>query len=279
LFDGRPNKEKGEDLAQFLAAVKAITATGTVHARIRWWFRGQRKIQSLNPSVFREDFRGPTEPPDETQEQRRLRTERHLFREFNDYASSLVDPRVSEHEMYFIQRHYGVPSRLLDWSLDPLVALYFATESKGDEKDTKAGCVFVVDAYKIVGCQKAYKDLPEDDPKKKFRGIGTLKHSGVKAAFETIAWEREDGMPPFHFPVQVAKREVRIINQAGCFTFHVKAALPYPGKVFNEHVIEKPAGAKQGIGEDLKILQFHPFRVYGDLSNLSKTVTERVMGK
>jgi hypothetical protein len=250
--------------------IKEITPAGDVHARLRWWFRGQRNIEALNPSVFRDDFEVPKEPNDEDLEKCRLRAERHLFREFNDYASSLVDPKVSEHEMYFIQRHYGMPSRLLDWSLDPLIGLYFATEKK-DEKSTTNGCVFLVDAYQIVYSQ---------EPRTKDWGIGTLKHPDVKAALAAIAWDEKNGLiPQFHFPVQVAKRDVRIINQAGCFTFHVKRAPNLPEKAFLEQVIEIPASAKEGIREELKILQFHPLRVYGDLNSLSKTVTERVMSK
>jgi hypothetical protein len=263
--------KKAESLAEFLKVIKETTPAGEAHARLRWWFRGQRKIEALNPRVFRDDFEVPKEPRDEDPEERRLRAERHLFREFNDYVSSLVDPKVSEHEMYFIQRHYGMPSRLLDWSLDPLIGLYFATEKKEDEKETTNGCVFLVDAYQIVHSQQ---------PTTKHWGIGTLKHPDVKAALATIAWDEENGLiPQFHFPIQVAKRDVRIINQAGCFTFHVKRAPNLPEKAFQEQVIEIPASAKEGIREELKILQFHPFRVYGELNSLSKTVTERVMGK
>jgi hypothetical protein len=169
-----------------------------------------------------------------------------------------------------IQRHYGLSTRLLDWSLGPLIGLYFATNKKETEEDTADGCVFLVDAYNIVHSQK---------PERENFGIGTLKNPLVEKALKTIAWETENGIPDFHFPVQVAKRDVRIINQAGCFTFHVKAAPRWPEKDFEYYLIEIPASAKRGIREDLKLLRFHPFRVYGDLSSLSRTVTERVIGK
>jgi hypothetical protein len=66
---------------------------------------GAAKNRGFKPGVFRDDFEVPNEPKDQDLEERRLRAERHFFREFNDYASSLVDPKVSEHEMYFTQRH------------------------------------------------------------------------------------------------------------------------------------------------------------------------------
>jgi hypothetical protein len=261
--------KEAKNLFQFLELVKDITGHSDSHARLRWWFRGQGHLRELNPVVFRTDpdnsFKVPNQPDSETHEERRIRAERHLFREFNDYAHGLVNPTVSEHEMYFVQRHYGMPSRLLDWSLDPLVALYFAATSK---RDTDA-CVFLVDAYGIVSAQ---------DPSKERWGIGTLKHREVQDALNVIAWETTpDRMPKFHFPIQVAKKDVRIVNQAGCFTFHIKAAPKLPDTAFNEQIIKIPKADKSVFREELKLLQFHPFRVYGDLGSLADTIIERVM--
>ncbi len=45
-------------------------------------------------------------------------------------------------ETYFIAQHFGMPTRLLDWSTNPLAALFFACHSEPG----KDGRVYAMDA-------------------------------------------------------------------------------------------------------------------------------------
>ena len=67
--------------------------------------------------------------------------ERDLMEEFKRLSvPELTLPPTSEFEWLFLAQHYGLPTRLLDWSSNPLVALFFAVERK-DEVD---GAVYMV---------------------------------------------------------------------------------------------------------------------------------------
>ena len=84
--------------------------------------------------------------------------EEHLLRQFSKYAYRYIPEEHNEWHWLSVAQHYGLPTRLLDWSYSPDVALHFATCNTGTYD--KNGAVWKVNYKKI------HERLPP-----KYRGI------------------------------------------------------------------------------------------------------------
>jgi FRG domain len=114
------------EVADLIEAVKKVAQKG-------WIFRGQSSpFWGLKASVHRLLKSSDT--------QQLINNERRLLNEFKRKARIfLPSPPSSDWEWLVLAQHFGLPTRLLDWTENPLVALYFSVR---DQQETNDGVIY-----------------------------------------------------------------------------------------------------------------------------------------
>ena len=122
-------------VSEFLGFVNEIHQECAVP---RCWFRGHGDASwQLEPTVMRPDFRNRVKSEtnasvdDDLLDYSCLLREIDMNRIFRIESAKLIQSQTDLVQLYFMARHHSLPTRLLDWTTNPLIALFFAvTEEK-----------------------------------------------------------------------------------------------------------------------------------------------------
>ena len=234
---------KVDTIPRLLSAVRAhMGRLGTGHP----WFRGQPCDRPLVPAIYRE--RSPLD-------------EHNLINRFQDQACVRYERAPAAlADWLFLMQHFGLPTRLLDWTESPLVALYFAVSD--DEHSDQDGVLYALNPFALNHSQTGCDGLPDcnDDP---------VAEAILKAAFSAQGKGRVEAQKVL--AVRTRLLDPRMMVQLSHFTIHgVRRSLgelPFSRAFLTKFIV--PAHAKEQLLAWLDLLGVRRSQLFPDLQNLA----------
>jgi hypothetical protein len=145
--------------------------------------------------------------------------EGHLLRNFRKYASPAAVPKDSVWNWLALGQHHGLPTRLLDWTFSPYVALHFATSDL--KRMNVDGVVWSIDYVRVHElAPPALRDSLEAEGANVFTTEMLERTCGSLRGLEGITTK------PFVVFVEPPSFDDRIVNQYALFSLMSHAELP-----------------------------------------------------
>jgi hypothetical protein len=214
------------------------------------WFRGQAKSEyALMPSLLRYSDG--------------VAKERALFDEYERSAAYIQGERKNEWDMLNDMQHYGIPTRLLDWTDVLGIAIAFALYDSQD--DARDSAIYVLDPLalnELSGRREIHR--PVNSP---------------EFSYKTIYWEGRPFSPKYPMAIDGTLHNPRLRAQNGVFTIHGRD--PAPLEVQAAAVVRKltlPSRVKPEAREFLEHANLNPFSIYPDIVGMARHIGRKHLG-
>jgi hypothetical protein len=247
----RHDDKEINNIAELISKLDAHKRLGDI-----LWFRGQdNSAWEIEPAIARG-------VPDA------IEKEFVYYKRFLQNASRMLDniPH-SEWGWLFLMQHYGLPTRLLDWSENPLVALYFAVSNTAHHASD--GMLYVMNPFQYNAENGYITRIQNDLPT---CGVDSF----LDAYLVTSAITATAGSnPPMAAIGQ--RNSSRIYAQEGTFViFHTDLHFFQKPKEEYESVwrYKIPARSKPAIIKELSAININDFYIFPELDKLAKKIKE-----
>jgi hypothetical protein len=203
------------------------------------------------------------------------RLEMALLRNFRKYAHTEAYHADSIWNWLALGQHRGLPTRLLDWTYSPLVALHFATASPDEfDQDGVVWCVNFVEANKRLPAK--LKQIMQREGAETVT-VDTLKAIGDLSQFDALA------RTPFLVFMEPPTADRRILNQWALFSLMSSPTAEMPDWI-KQHPdlcrrVVVPAALKWEIRDKLDQANVNERILFPDLDGLSRWLTRYYLPK